>query len=93
MRQGDPLSPLLFVIAQQVLSFNLKKRTAQLNILPYKVGRNEVSLSHLFYADDVLLFTNGANSSLRTPMQLLQNYERSSGQRINRSKSVRGVPR
>lgn len=83
-----PLSPLLFVLAQQVLSTNLKKCIDQLSLIPYKVGRNQISLSHLFYADDILLFTNGVNNSLRSLMQLLQSYELSSGQRINRSKSA-----
>lgn len=74
VRQGDPLSPLLFVLAQVVLSFNLNRRIAQLNMMPYKVGRNKVSVSYLFYADDVLLFTNGSDNSLRNLMQLLQAY-------------------
>lgn len=87
VRQGYPLSPLLFVLAQVVLSFNLNRRIAQLNMMPYKVGRNKVSVSHLFYADDVLLFTNGSDNSLRNLMQLLQAYEKSSGQSINRNKN------
>lgn len=82
IRQGDPLSPLLFVLAQQVLSFNLKKRIDQLSMTPYKIGRNEISLSHLFYADDV------SDNLLRSLMQLLQSYELSLGQQINRNKSV-----
>lgn len=71
VRQGDPLSPLLFVLAQQILTVNLKKRTPQ-SIKTYHIGRNVKHISHLFYADDVLLFTNGSGSSLRNLMSLIR---------------------
>lgn len=86
VRQGDPLSPLLFVLAQQILSVNLKRRTPQL-IKPYHIGRQVKQVTHLFYADDVILFTNGARSSLHNLMSLIRDYEASSGQKINSHKS------
>lgn len=88
VRQGDPLSPLLFIIAQQVLSFNLNKRVYNGAIRPYKLGRRVVPISHLFYADDMLLFTNGRLRSIKGVKWLLQQYEESSGQRINLTKSA-----
>lgn len=88
VRQGDPLSPLLFVLAQQVLSNNLKRLTTQLDIKPYHIGQNEKPITHLFHVDDVLLFTNGAARSLRTLMSLLREYQASSGQQINIQKST-----
>lgn len=87
VRQGDPLSPLLFVLAQQILTVNLKKRTPQ-SIKPYHIGRNVKHISHLFYADDVLLFTNGSGSSLRNLMSLIRAYGASSGHEINTHKSA-----
>lgn len=45
-----------------------------------------MSISHLFYADDLLLFTNASHRSLCALMKLLQAYERSSSQQINLSK-------
>lgn len=87
VRQGDPLSPLLFVLAQQVLSTNLKAHINSGIVSEYKVGGQALSLSHLFYADDVLFFTNGSERSLRALMKLLQSYSRSSGQLINYGKS------
>lgn len=87
VRQGDPLSPLLFVLAQQVISFNIQKKLQANSITGYKVGREALALTHLFYDDDVLIFTNGAENSMRNVMQLLQEYERSSGQLVNRGKS------
>lgn len=51
------------------------------------MGRNEISLSHLFYAIDVLLFTNGTENSLKNLMTLLHEYEKSSVQLISQGKS------
>lgn len=48
VRQGDPLSPLLFMLAQQVMSNNLKRLTTQLDIKPHHIGRNEKPITHLF---------------------------------------------
>lgn len=54
VRQGDPLSPLLFALAQQVLSSSLKNLISAGAIYNYKVGRNTLHISHLFYADECL---------------------------------------
>lgn len=87
VRQGDPLSPFLFVLAQQVLTINLNQWIQQGQIIPYQQGRNVLPISHLLYADDVLIFSNGSNRSITAPMELLHTYERSSGQLINVEKS------
>lgn len=42
VRQGDTLSPLLFVLAQQNLTLNLKKRIDLGRITGFKVGNGEV---------------------------------------------------
>lgn len=52
------------------------------------MGRNVEPISHLFYADDMLLFTNGKLRSLKNLRKLLQWYEKSSGQQINLQKSA-----
>lgn len=82
VRQGDPLSPLLFVLTQQVISFNIQKKLQANSVTGYKVGCEELALTHLFYVDDVLIFPNRAENSMRNVMQLLQEYERSSGQLV-----------
>lgn len=56
-------------------------------MIKYKVGMDEISISHLFYADDVLIFTNGSAISLNNLMNMIRNYEQSSGQMVNIAKS------
>lgn len=73
-------------LAQQVLSSNLKARIQQESVLPHKMGRNILSISHLFYADDVLVFSNGSQRSLTRLMDLFRVYQQASGQLISNSK-------
>lgn len=84
--QGDPLSPLLFINAHQVLSFNLNKQSTEGTIKLYKLVRNMESISHLFYADDMLIFTNGRVRSLKALRRLMNRYEEPSDQQINLQK-------
>lgn len=81
------MSPLLFIMAQQIFSFNLKRAEQIGQLKSYKLGRNVQAVSHLFFADDMLIFSNGRVRSLKNLSSLLQKYENSSGQQINLRKS------
>ena len=59
LRQGDPLSPYLFVIAMEVFSCSLRKAISGGFLSGWKVrGRNGegLQISHLLFADDTLVF-------------------------------------
>ena len=58
LRQGDPLSPLLFLIIMEALSRMLGKAVKGGYILGFKVGASgsELMISHLLFADDTLIF-------------------------------------
>lgn len=75
------------MLAQQVLSVNINRRIMQGHIVPYQAGRHVLNISHLLYADDVLIFTNGSSRYLTALMALLRSYERSSEQLISTEKS------
>lgn len=76
-----------FIIAQEILTLNIQflERRGDLNY--YRIGRGGLQISHLFYADDMLLFTNAKKRSIANLMQLLRKYEKSSGQEIRFEKS------
>ena len=90
LRQGDPLSPYLFMIGMEALS-GLLKRAVESNFISgcKFVGRGggELIISHLLYADDTVLFCDVNPKQLMYLGWTLMWFEAFSGLRINLSKS------
>ena len=66
LRQGDPLSPYLFMIGMEALSCLLKRVEEGNYLSSSKVtnrGGEELNISHLLYVDDTLLFCEAIKSS------------------------------
>ncbi|XP_056688714.1 uncharacterized protein [Spinacia oleracea] len=87
IRQGDPLSPYLFLFCMDVLS-----RMLQLgNDLGYFQGirlmRGGPQMTHLFFADDVLLFFTATTNSCSQLVKVLNRFCGISGQQLNLQKS------
>jgi hypothetical protein len=87
LRQGDPLSPYLFVLCADVLSGLIQKEVAANNIHGIKIARSAPQISHLFFADDSLLLSRASQAEARTIMSILARYQSASGQVVNLEKS------
>jgi hypothetical protein len=61
LRQGDHLSPYLFVIAMEVLSQILKEYTSVGFGFKFHYRCSKLKLTHLFFVDDLLIFWNLSN--------------------------------
>lgn len=83
LRQGDPFSPALFVIGAEVLSRGLNNLVSMPRYVGFRVPQGYPPVTHLAFADDVLILANGVSSSLRRVMQVLDLYQQSSGQLVN----------
>lgn len=89
LRQGDPLSNFLFfifILTKEILSCMLSHEFILGRVKPFHPVGGSV-ITHLLYADDILIFANGGKSSIRNLMVILRRYETLSGQLINPSKS------
>ncbi|GKV06257.1 hypothetical protein SLEP1_g18157 [Rubroshorea leprosula] len=85
IRQGDPLSPYLFVICIAVLS-RLLNKAAQEGSLPYHPKCNKVGLTHLCFMDDLLIFTHGSREAVAIIDSILQKFYTISGLKVNYQK-------
>ena len=83
--QGDPLSPLLFVIGMEYPSWSLKSVE---DIYGFHHRCRRTKLSQLCFADDLMLFCKGDISSVRVLYQCIQSFSQASGLQANASKSV-----
>jgi ribonuclease HI/exonuclease III len=87
IRQGDPLSPYLFLICAEVLSAHLHAadRRGALSGVPTSPGGPR--LNHLFFADDSLIFCKAKEEDWNQLTAILDCYEKASGQRLNKDKT------
>ncbi|XP_057723574.1 uncharacterized protein LOC130939490 [Arachis stenosperma] len=87
LRQVDPLSPFLFVLVVNVLNRMIREAVRNGWISPLLVGRDNIELSHLQFADDTILFCPPEEETLRNYQRLLRCFEMMSGLSINFEKS------
>nr|XP_016440692.1 PREDICTED: uncharacterized protein LOC107766425 [Nicotiana tabacum] len=87
VKQGDPLSPALFILSAEVLSRSLNKLFEDKSFVGFGIHKWSDPLNHLAYADDTIIFASAHPPSLRKIMAALGNYEKISGQMINKDKS------
>lgn len=87
LRQGDPLSPYLFVLGMEVFSSLLKSRFDACYI-HYHPKTSELSITHLMFADDVMVFFYGGCSSLHGITEVLSDFSSWSGLDVNKEKKT-----
>ena len=87
LHQGDPLSPYLFLICAEGLSALIRKVVADGLLEGISVCRGGPCLSHLFFADDSLIFCKATVEECEALQKVLCAYEQSSGQQLNRTKT------
>jgi hypothetical protein len=88
IRQGDPLSPYLFLICAEGFSSMLQRTEQNGGLTGIPIAPRATSVSHLFFADDCLLFCRATFQEWSNVMQLIQRYEQVFGQKINTTKTT-----
>ncbi|XP_010430719.1 PREDICTED: uncharacterized protein LOC104714953 [Camelina sativa] len=87
LRQGCSLSPYLFVMCMNVLSA-LLDRAAASRLLGYHPRCSSMQLTHLCFADDIMVFSDGKQSSLEGLLAVFKEFEAISGLSISLEKST-----
>ncbi|KAA3477549.1 reverse transcriptase [Gossypium australe] len=88
LRQGDPLSPFLFLFCGEGLSSLMRLTMQGKTIRVIKASKIGPHISHLLFADDCILFDEATERVANSLKQILQEYEICSGQSVNYSKST-----
>ncbi|XP_016199953.1 uncharacterized protein LOC107640962 [Arachis ipaensis] len=87
LRQGDPMSPYLFVLCMEMLACFIFHRVSQGLWNPVAVSRNGPRLSHLMFADDLLFFCKASKAQVIEVIHCLDLFSRASGLKVNLHKS------
>ena len=89
LRQGDSLSPYLFILGNEVLIRLINREVSQKNLIGVKVFNMPPPppISKLCYADDILLFCKAKSSELAILRNCLEKFCSWSGQSISVEKS------
>ena len=87
IRQGDPLSPFIFILCTETLVSLLNHAENQEKIKRMLVMRECPSLSHLLFSDDRLFFYKTEPRECEEVMKVVRKYNKAPGQCINFEKS------
>jgi hypothetical protein len=88
IRQGDPISPYLFLMCAEGLSCLLKFSGEAHLSKGIRVGIHAPWVSHLLFADDCLIFTQASAAGAARLHNILEVYREGSGQLVNKAKSA-----
>ena len=88
IKQGDPLSLFLFLLCTKGLHGLISQAARQGDLTGYSLCKNGPKLTHLFFADDSLLFCRSTPQECEKVLEILDTYSKCSGQHINKTKTT-----
>ncbi|KAG8367282.1 hypothetical protein BUALT_Bualt16G0056200 [Buddleja alternifolia] len=88
IRQGDPLSPYLFLLYFDLFSRLIHRAETSSAFNGIKISRGSPSISHVMYADDLLIFGKTDEHNVDGIAEVIEGYERWSGQLVSKKKMV-----
>ena len=87
IRQGDPFSPFLFLLCTEGLHGLIQQAARVGDLKGISLCRRGPELTHLLFADDSMLFCRATPNECRNIIDILERYEKASGQKVNKNKT------
>jgi hypothetical protein len=87
IRQGDPISPYLFVMCIDKLSHLISQAVNDGKWKAPKAGKTGPFVSHLMFADDLLLFGEATEEQMKCMVHILDCFCKMSGQQVSNEKT------
>ena len=87
LRQGDPLSPYLFVLCIERLCNQIELAVARKEWKPIGLSQRGPKLSHVCFADDLILSAEASVAQVRVIRRMLESFCLASGQKVSLEKS------
>ena len=87
IRQGDPISSYLFLLCMEFLGAQITRMCEENRWDMIKASWNGPSFSHVFFADDILLFAKANSKNCNAIIEVLSNFCNLAGQKVNYGKS------
>ncbi|GJV87893.1 RNA-directed DNA polymerase, eukaryota [Tanacetum coccineum] len=86
LKQGDPLSPFLFILIMESLHISFSK-ILDMSLFKGITFKDSLMISHLFYADDVVFTGEWNSSNINSIVNILKCFFMATGLKINIQKS------
>ena len=74
LRQGDPLSPYLFILCQEILSRLIDREQAAGTVSGVKMNTGGLAFTNVMFADDIMLFSKASNKDVFALNNCLEKY-------------------
>ncbi|GJW90666.1 RNA-directed DNA polymerase, eukaryota, reverse transcriptase zinc-binding domain protein [Tanacetum coccineum] len=91
LRQGDPISPYIFTLVMEVFTLILQSQFSKDAKLKYHWGCKDLKISHLCFADDLLVLYHGDLNFVKVVKRALDLFSSISGLNQNFGKNCKGL--